>query len=171
MVHSSKQQTTRFHCTQMAQSPNTSQGGASLSSKVLLTSMNTVQPIRSQPPVWQWRWMQSPMPSTGLPPEVMVGPHMPSSPRFNEPAKNKLKMKHGTGSPDANVLIVDIHLWKLQWMSCPGHAGVKRTDPAGKATITNGFISEDLKCWGAWDTKCGNRVKDITPSITWRREA
>ena len=36
--------------TLMAQSPKTSQGGASLSSKVRLPSMKTVQPIRSQPP-------------------------------------------------------------------------------------------------------------------------
>ena len=33
------------------------------------------------------------------------------------------------------------------------------------------FFSEDLKCWGAWDTTCGYKTKDITPSIAWRREA
>ena len=32
-------------------------------------------------------------------------------------------------------------------------------------------FSEDLKCWGAWDTTCGHKAKDIIPSITWRREA
>ena len=35
--------------------------------------------IRSQPPAWQWRWKQSPMPSAGLHQEVTVRPHMPSS--------------------------------------------------------------------------------------------
>ena len=36
--------------------------------------------IRSQPPAWQWRWKQSPMPSAGLPQKVIVRPHMsPSS--------------------------------------------------------------------------------------------
>ena len=32
-------------------------------------------------------------------------------------------------------------------------------------------VSEDLKCWGAWDTNRGHKAKDITPSIAWRREA
>ena len=32
-------------------------------------------------------------------------------------------------------------------------------------------VSEDLKCWGAWDTTCGHKAKGITPSISWRREA
>ena len=32
-------------------------------------------------------------------------------------------------------------------------------------------FSEDLKCWEAWDTTCGHRAEDITPLITWRREA
>ena len=27
------------------------------------------------------------------------------------------------------------------------------------------------KCWGARDTICGHKAKDITPSIAWRREA
>ena len=31
-------------------------------------------------------------------------------------------------------------------------------------------VPEDLKCWGAWDTTCGHKAKDITPSITWRRK-
>ena len=35
--------------------------------------------------------------------------------------------------------MVDIHLRKLQWVYCPGHAGVKGNDradrPAGKATL------------------------------------
>ena len=33
------------------------------------------------------------------------------------------------------------------------------------------FFSEDLKCWGAWDTTCGYKTKDITPSIACRRDA
>ena len=32
-------------------------------------------------------------------------------------------------------------------------------------------FSEDLKCWGAWNTTSGHNAKDITRSITWRREA
>ena len=40
-----------------------------------------------------------------------------------------------------NVLMVHIHLRKLLWVYCPGHAGVKRNDRAerlaGKAAITS----------------------------------
>ena len=53
-------------------------------------------------------------------------------------------MKSGMGSPDWNVSVVDIHLQKLLWVYCPGHAGVKGNDRAdrlaGKATITSGLL-------------------------------
>ena len=29
---------------------------------------------------------------------------------------------------------------------------------------------EGQKCWGDWDTTCGHKAKDITLSITWRKE-
>ena len=32
-------------------------------------------------------------------------------------------------------------------------------------------ISEDLKCWGAWNTTCRHKAKDITLSIIWMRDA
>ena len=32
-------------------------------------------------------------------------------------------------------------------------------------------FSEDLKCWGAWDTTFGHKAKYITSSIAWKREA
>ena len=48
-------------CTLMAQLPKTSQGRASLSSKVRPQSVKTVQPIRSQHPAWQRRWKLSHM--------------------------------------------------------------------------------------------------------------
>ena len=48
------------------------------------------------------------------------------------------------GSPDCNVSRVDIHLRKLLWVYCPGHAGVKGNDRAdrlaGKATLTSGLL-------------------------------
>ena len=54
------------------------------------------------------------------------------------------KVKSGMGSPDWNVPMVDIHLRKLLWMYCPGHAGVKGNDRAdrlaGKATLTSGLF-------------------------------
>ena len=34
------------------------------------------------------------------------------------------------GSPDWNVSMVDVHLGKLLWVYCPGHAGVKANDPS-----------------------------------------
>ena len=40
--------------------------------------------------------------------------------------------------------MVDIHLQKLLWVYCPGHAGVKGNDRAdrlaGKATLTSGLF-------------------------------
>ena len=81
------------------------------------------------------------------------------------------KVKSGMGSPDWNVSMVDIHLSKLLWVYCPGHAGVKgndRTDRlVGKATLTSGLLlgrSEVLK-------SCGHKAKNVTPSIAWSREA
>ena len=54
------------------------------------------------------------------------------------------KVKRGIGSPDWNVLMVDIRLRKLLWVYCPGHAGVKGNDRAdrlaGKATTTSGLL-------------------------------
>ena len=78
--HSRKQQTTKLYSVHWRLShPRQSQGGDSLPSKVPSPSIKTVQPIRSQPPAWQWRWKQSPMPSAGLPQEMTVRPHMSSS--------------------------------------------------------------------------------------------
>ena len=46
----------------------------------------------------------------------------------------------------------------------------KRIDWLGKQPSQVACISEDLKCWAALDTTCRHKAKDITPSITWRRE-
>ena len=51
------------------------------------------------------------------------------------------KVKNGIGSPNWSMSMVDIHLRKLLWVYCPGHAGVKGNDRedrlAGKAIITS----------------------------------
>ena len=72
-----------------------------------------------------------------------------------------------------NVPIVSIHLPKLLWVYCLGHAGLKGNDRvdrmAGKATLTSGLLlgrSETLR-----STTCGHKATGITPSIAWRREA
>ena len=81
------------------------------------------------------------------------------------------------GSPDWNVSTVNIHLQKLLWVQlyCPGHAGVKGNDRAERLAAKQppqvACFSEDLKCFRAWDTTCGHKAKDITPSKAWRREA
>ena len=54
------------------------------------------------------------------------------------------KVKNGMGSPNWSMSMVDIHLRKLLWVYCPGHAGVKGNDRedrlAGKATLTSGLL-------------------------------
>ena len=108
--------------------------------------------------------------SAGLPPEVTVRPHMPSSSQIQLAC---YKLKSGMGNPDLNVSMVDIYLRKLLWVYCLGHAGLKGNDRvdrmAGKATLTSGLLlgrSETLR-----STTCGHKAKDITPLIAWRREA
>ena len=123
----------------MARSSKTSQGGSSLSNKARLPSMKTVQPIRFQPPAWQWRWKQTHVPSAGLPEEVTADHTCNRPHRFNE-----LATKSRMGSSDWNVAMVDTHLRKLLWVHCPGHTGVKGNDRADKlatiATLTSGLI-------------------------------
>ena len=59
--------------------------------------------------------------------------------RFNEFAR-----KSEMGNPDWNVLMVDIHLRKLLWVYCPGHAEVKGNDRADrmacKAVLTSDLL-------------------------------
>ena len=123
----------------MAQSPKTSQGGASLSSKVRLPSMKTVQPIRSHPPMEEetvtgaLRWIASRGDSQTTHAIILT-----------DSMSLLQKVKNGMGSPDWNVSMVDIHLRKLLWVYCPEHAGVKGKDRAdrlvGKATLKSGFL-------------------------------
>ena len=58
--------------------------------------------------------------------------------RFSE-----LATKKWNGRPRLACVSINIHLWKLQWMYCPGHAGGKGNDQAdrlaGKATTTSGL--------------------------------
>ena len=46
----------------------------------------------------------------------------------------------------------------------------EQRDWPAKKPLQMSCISED-KCWEAWDTTCGQKGKDITSLITWRREA
>ena len=47
----------------------------------------------------------------------------------------------------------------------------EQIDWLAKQRLQVACVLEDLKCWGAGDTTCGHKAKDITPWITWRREA
>ena len=81
------------------------------------------------------------------------------------------------GSPDWHVAMINIHLRKLPWVYCLGHAGVKGNGSADRlswkinATITSGSSLRRPEAWGTWDTTCRHKAKDITPSIAWRRKA
>ena len=83
------------------------------------------------------------MPSAGLPQELTVGPHNYAI-ILTDSLSLLQKVKNETGSPDWNVSMVNIHLRKLLWVYCHGHAGVKGNDRAdtlvGKATLTSGLL-------------------------------
>ena len=56
------------------------------------------------------------------------------------------KVKSGMGSLDWNVSMVDIHLRKLLWVYCPGHARMAGNDQSGtltgKVNLTSGLLLE-----------------------------
>ena len=121
----------------MAQSPKTSQCGASPSSKVRLPSIKTVQPYRL---------------GLNLQVEVEAVAHALRwiAPRGDSQTTHAIiltdsmsllqKVKSGMGSPDWNVSVVNIHLRKLLW-TCRSEAGNYRPDRlAGKATITSSLL-------------------------------
>ena len=64
-------------------------------------------------------------------------------------------------------------------LACPWLAGycfpqremTEHTDRRAERPSQVVCVSEDLKCWGAWDTACGHKAKAITPLIAWRTEA
>ena len=46
----------------------------------------------------------------------------------------------------------------------------EQTDWRAKQPSQEACFLEDLKRWKAWDSTCGHKAKDITPSVSWRRE-
>ena len=74
-----------------------------------------------------------------------------------------LQVKNGLGSPDLHVSMDDIHTVK-------NSHGCTALHMLGWREMTEACVSEDLKCWAAWDTTCGHKAKNITPSVAWRRE-
>ena len=97
------------------------------SSKVRPPSMKTTQ---SRPLVWQCRRKQSSTSSTGLPQEVTVKPHMPTSSQIQWTC---CKVKSGIQSPDWHMhLCLTATIRNSSWMYCPGHVRVKGKDQADK---------------------------------------
>ena len=100
--------------------------------------------VETQPPAWQWTmeweavihilcWIASRGDSQTTRAIILI-----------DSMSLLQKVKSGMGSPDWNVSMVDIHLWKLLWVYCPGHAGVngnaKHCRLAGKSTLTSGLF-------------------------------
>ena len=84
--------------------------------------------------------------------------------------------------------MIDIHLRKLlctalnmpEWREMTEQIDWRAKQPSqlwlacgncGLLVAIVACFSEDLKCWGVWDTTCGYKAKDTTPLIGWRREA
>ena len=154
---SRKQQFARSHSVHLWLSPKTSQGRDPLS-------------IRVRPPSIVWRWIQSSMPSDGLPQELTVRPHMPSSLQIQWACYKK---------------------WKVEWEAQTGlcrwstsnfknscgyrYAGVKGNDRAdrleGKATITSDLCLGRSEVMRNLRQYLRAQATDVTPSIAWRREA
>ena len=151
----------------MAQSPKTTQGGASLPSKVQLPPTKTVTVSASS---LTKEVDESLMPSAGLPQEVAVRPRMPSSSHVQRVCyTEKVEWKAQTG----NLSMVDINLRELLWMYCPGVKGNNdRVDRlAGKATITSGFHLGRSEVLRSLRHNLRHKARDITPLIAWGREA
>ena len=54
----------------------------------------------------------------------------------------------------------------LEWREMTDQTDWREKQPSQVA-----YFLEDLKCWGAWDTTCRHKAKDITPLTAERREA
>ena len=99
--------------------------------------------------------------------------------RFNELATKNEKWN---GKPRLACVNVWHQTWKLLWMYCPGHAGMKGNDWAGKSTITSGLCLRRLKWWEELETlpvhtkpgvdRCGkkNVLSNLPSSIKWTLE-
>ena len=58
----------------------------------------------------------------------------------------------------------------LPW-TCRSEGKWPSRQTGGQSNPHKWLASRKIWCWEAWDTTCGHKAKDITPSITWRREA
>ena len=119
----------------MAQSPKTSQGGASLSNKedsIAYTISASSLTVELEAVTHALRWIVS-----------RGGCQTTHAITLADSVRLLQKVKSGMESPAWNASVVDIHLQKFLQMYCPRHAGVKgnvRADRlAGQATIGSGL--------------------------------
>ena len=126
--------------------------------------------VWSQPPVWQWRWMQSHMPHPRLPHEVTVRPPVSSSSQIQWACYKKWKVEWeaqtvmcqcptSTFKNSCGCTVLDTPEWREM---------TEQTDCMAKQPSQVACISEDLKCQGAWETTCGHKAKDMTQLTAWR---
>ena len=97
----------------MAQSPKTSQGMASLSVNVRLSSTKGTQPIRCQPPLLTMEVEAVTLSLHWIARDVTVRPHITIPHKFNELATNWVEWEAQTSKCQ---LMFDIHLRKLLWI-------------------------------------------------------
>ena len=112
------------------------------------------------------------MPSAGLPQEVTVWPHMPSFWQIQWACYKKWKVEWeaqtgmcrwstSTFEKTRECTALDMLEWRKM---------TEQIDRPANQPLQEACFSEDLKCWGAWDTTRGYKATGITPSIAWMRE-
>ena len=115
------------------------------------------------------------MPSAGWPQEVTVRPQHAV---ILEDSKSLLqKVESGIGSPDWNMSVNGLHppsripVGVLPWACrCEGKC-TEQIDWRAKQHSQVACGSKDLSEEELETLTCGQKVKDITPLIAWRREA
>ena len=130
-------------------------------SNSLKTDAKGLKLTRGGSPAWQWRRKQSPMLDCL---ERWQSDHICHYPhRFNELATKKLKWNGKPTLENAHRCTV---------LDTPdGRKITEQIDWREKQPRQMVCDSEELKWWGAWDTTCGHKAKDIRSSIAWRKEA
>ena len=105
--------------------------------------------------------------------EVTVRPHVPSSPQIQWACYKKWKVEWEaqTGMCRWSTSTFEnfygcAALDMPEWREMTEQIHWRARQPSHVACF-----SEELKCWGAWDTTCGHKVKEVTLTITWRRNA
>ena len=90
---------------------------------------------------------------------------------------DRLESREMTQQTGWRVRMFNIYFWRFLWTYCCGQTGIQKKTTEqinwqAKHPSHAAFVSADPKCWGARDAAtCWHKGKDITPLISWRREA